>query len=127
MPEPTTDGVWIVEADGDEMGRFDNPDDADSMAAGWNTAYPHEPWFTVRHCQTKGSAMRPNRLQSAEGPEQVLYNQDGTRDYVLRQVGWIGASGDFYTLDEDPSLTERGGFAPLLFVAHSDSRVVSDA
>jgi DNA-binding XRE family transcriptional regulator len=69
---------------------------------------------------------RPHRPMSAEGPEQVLWAKDGTRDYVLRQVGWIGQSGAFYSLDEDPALTERGGFSPLLFTAHSDAREVGD-
>jgi hypothetical protein len=69
---------------------------------------------------------RPHRPMSAEGPEQVLWAKDGTRDYVLRQVGWIGQSGAFYSLDEDPALTKRGGFSPLLFIAHSDAREVGD-
>jgi len=67
--------------------------------------------------------MRPNRPLSASGHEQTVIDEwcDGRRyRLVLRQVGWIGQTGDFYTLDEDPSPTERGSFQPLLIIAHSD-------
>lgn len=66
---------------------------------------------------------RPNRKMSATGNEQsvVRTEQTGQRvNLVLRQVGWIGQTGDFYSLDEDPSPTEPGSFAPLWFVAHED-------
>jgi hypothetical protein len=59
----------------------------------------------------------------AEGPERVVTEKrsDGRRwSITLRQVGWIGQSGDFYSLDENPSPTEPGSFAPLWFIAHSD-------
>ena len=73
--------------------------------------------------------IRPNRPMHAEGPEQVVIDEwnDG-RKYrlTLRQVGWIGQSGDFYSLAENPSLTERGGFSPLWFVAYEDKVLPAD-
>ena len=65
------------------------------------------------------AATRPNRPMHAEGPEQVVTYEDSRR-CILRQVGWIGQTGDFYSLDEDPMPTEPSGFTPLWFVAHSD-------
>ena len=32
---------------------------------------------------------------------------------IWRQVGWLGFTGAFYALGEDPSPTERGGFSPI--------------
>ena len=61
---------------------------------------------------------RPNRKLSETGPEQIVH--DDEYNYTLRQVGWIGQTGDFYTLDEDPSPSEPGSFQPLLIIAHSD-------
>ncbi|MGX9924128.1 hypothetical protein ACWIG4_30240 [Streptomyces sp. NPDC002248] len=77
---------------------------------------------TIR--RTTGSStpvnMRPYRLMSESGPEiTVLTNNDEDRT-VFRQVGWLGATGAFYGLDESPSDHERGSMAPLYFPAHSD-------
>ncbi len=72
--------------------------------------------------------MRLNRKLHESGPEQTVHDDRFT--YVLRQVGWIGQSGDFYTLDEDPSPHEPGSFQPLLFIAHGDripDQVLPDA
>jgi len=66
---------------------------------------------------------RPNRPMHAEGPEQTVIDEwsDGRRfRLTMRQVGWIGQSGDFYSLDENPGKTEPGSFSPLWFVAHED-------
>jgi hypothetical protein len=66
---------------------------------------------------------RPNRPMHADGHEQVVISEwsDGRRySLTLRQVGWIGQSGDFYGLDENPAPTEPGSFSPLWFVAHED-------
>lgn len=61
---------------------------------------------------------RPNRPLYATGTEMTV--ADDKVSYVFRQVGWIGQSGDFYSLDEDPSPTEPGSFDPLWFIAHDD-------
>lgn len=66
---------------------------------------------------------RPCRRLSETGHEQIVerVEPDGSRwRLVLRQVGWIGQSGAFYSLDEDPAPTEPGSFTPLWFVAHGD-------
>lgn len=39
--------------------------------------------------------------------------EDPNRRYIFRQVGWLGQTGRFYTLEEDPHLTENGGFSPM--------------
>lgn len=39
---------------------------------------------------------------------------------TFRQVGWQGFTGRFYTLDEDPSQTEKGGFSPIWILAHAE-------
>jgi len=39
--------------------------------------------------------------------------KDPDKRIIFRQVGWLGQTGAFYKLDEDPSLTERGGFSPM--------------
>jgi hypothetical protein len=38
--------------------------------------------------------------------------RERSRNMVLRQVGWIGQSGQFYPIDGDVS-NERAGFAPV--------------
>lgn len=38
---------------------------------------------------------------------------DPERRIIFRQVGWQGQTGRFYTLQEDPSLTEKGSFSPM--------------
>lgn len=65
---------------------------------------------------------RPNRKQSAEGPEQVMYSgfPEVTHRNTLRQVGWIGQSGDFYALDDTAVASEPGSFRPLWFVVDTD-------
>lgn len=63
-------------------------------------------------------AYRP--LQDATPTEQhvVQYEPAGTRaELTLRQVGWIGGTGAFYDLGEDPRPTEPASFAPLWMVA----------
>jgi hypothetical protein len=48
----------------------------------------------------------------------VQYEPAGTRtELTLRQVGWIGGTGAFYELTEDPRPTEPASFAPLWMVA----------
>jgi hypothetical protein len=42
---------------------------------------------------------------------------------TFRQVGWQGFTGRFYSLGEDPSPTEKGGFMPLWIQAHCDPLV----
>lgn len=61
---------------------------------------------------------RPYRAMSATGPEVTVTGEDYRQ--TLRQVGWLGQTGAFYSLDEKPSAHEGGGFAPLWFIAHSD-------
>jgi hypothetical protein len=61
---------------------------------------------------------RPYRRMSATGPEQTFTTSD--HSYVFRQLGWLGQSGAFYSLDEKPSEHERGGWAPLYLLAHAD-------
>lgn len=43
----------------------------------------------------------------------VKDDEEPSRRVIFRQVGWLGQTGRFYTLEEDPSRTERGGFAPI--------------
>ena len=62
--------------------------------------------------------VRPYRAMSASGPE-ITVTTDLYRQ-TLRQVGWLGQTGAFYSLDEKPSEHEGGGWAPLYFIAHSD-------
>lgn len=66
----------------------------------------------------KPPSRRPYRWMSETGP--VLTVQTDTSRLYLRQVGWIGQSGAFYSLDETHTKYERGGVAPLYFPAHSD-------
>lgn len=57
---------------------------------------------------------RPAQDRQPAERHTVEESPDGTRwDVIWRQVGWIGQTGQFYALDEDPSRTERGSFAPL--------------
>jgi hypothetical protein len=63
---------------------------------------------------------RPYRPMYAPGPELTV-----TTDIYrlnLRQVGWLGQTGAFYALDEEPlgDGYEGGGVAPLYFPAHAD-------
>ncbi|HEY9440145.1 MAG TPA: hypothetical protein VIS29_16170 [Streptomyces sp.] len=49
---------------------------------------------------------RPHRRQSETGPEQTVIRTepDGSRVRLdLRQVGWHGQTGAFYSLDEHPT------------------------
>lgn len=59
-------------------------------------------------------------LTPESGPEQIVHSANGEWRYVLRQVGWLGHTGRMYSMIEDPSKTERGGFTPLLITAHGD-------
>lgn len=61
---------------------------------------------------------RPYRRQSEPGPEKTT--RTDTARQVWRQVGWLGQSGAFYSLDEKPHLTEPGSFSPLYFIAFAD-------
>ncbi|MFI8360751.1 hypothetical protein ACIGD1_11385 [Streptomyces sp. NPDC085612] len=63
---------------------------------------------------------RPHRALYATGPELVVTTDTHRLD--LRQVGWIGQTGAFYGLDEDPlgDGYERGSISPLYFPAHAD-------
>ena len=63
---------------------------------------------------------RPNRKQSAEGPEWVVFTDSSSYRSTLRQVGWIGQSGDFYVLDDTAVASEAGSFRPLWFVVETE-------
>lgn len=43
-----------------------------------------------------------------------------TGNQVWRQRGWIGQTGRIYGLQENPSRTERGSFAPLWELIHDE-------
>lgn len=78
------------------------------------------------------SDRRPNRAMSATGPEiDVISTPLGPdRTYyrlTFRQVGWIGQTGAFYALDENPRPTEPGSYSPLYFIAHSDDVTDTEA
>ncbi len=62
---------------------------------------------------------RPYRKPSASGPERTVAENAATR-LLMRQVGWHGQSGAFYSLDEDPAAHEPGSFTPLLVVVEAD-------
>lgn len=74
--------------------------------------------------QLEAAPRRPNRAMSATGPEIAVVGTPLGNDrpvrHTLRQVGWLGQTGAFYGLDEDPRPTEPGSYAPLYFIAHSD-------
>jgi hypothetical protein len=61
---------------------------------------------------------RPRRLLSEEGPEAVTTGY-GVRQ-TWRQVGWLGASGAFYALDEPHMEHEPGGVSGMFVIAHAD-------
>lgn len=63
---------------------------------------------------------RPYRRESETGPEMVTTTDDYRQTW--RQVGWLGQTGAFYSLDEKPHLTEPGSFSPLYFIAFADRR-----
>ena len=72
---------------------------------------------------------RPYRKMHEPGLNVDVYTPDGphtTYRQTFRQVGWLGQSGAFYALDEDPMGHEPGGWAPLYFVAHSDTVEIPD-
>lgn len=66
----------------------------------------------------KPADTRPYRRQSEPGPEKTT--RTDTARQTWRQVGWLGQSGAFYSLDERPSETEAGSFSPLWFIARAD-------
>lgn len=72
----------------------------------------------------KASDKRPYRAMYADGPEiDVVGTPLGTdraMRHTLRQIGWLGQTGAFYALDEEVRPYERGSYAPLYFIAHSD-------
>lgn len=49
----------------------------------------------------------------------VKDDEDPDKRVIFRQVGWLGQTGRFYTLEEDPSRTEGGGFSPI-FIQRGD-------
>lgn len=61
--------------------------------------------------RTKGdkSAKWINKTDLFINPDE----EDPDKRYIFRQVGWLGQTGRFYELTEDPSKTERGGFSPV--------------
>ncbi|MGA5009027.1 hypothetical protein ACPCDX_29065 [Streptomyces koyangensis] len=61
---------------------------------------------------------RPHRKMHEPG-HTLIVTTDAYR-HDLRQVGHLGQSGAFYSLDENPMLHEAGGWAPLYFIPHSD-------
>lgn len=63
---------------------------------------------------------RPCRQMYAPGPE-MSTTAEGYRQ-TWRQVGWLGQTGAIYSLDENPlgDGYERGGVAPLYFIAHAE-------
>lgn len=76
------------------------------------------PVSAAKGSRPKPADSRPYRRQSETGPEMVTTTD--THRQTWRQVGWIGQTGAFYSLDEKPSLTEPGSFSPLWFIAHAD-------
>lgn len=63
-------------------------------------------------------AYRPFQDKPPTEQHVVQYEPAGTRaELTLRQVGWIGGTGAFYELTEDPRPTEPASFAPLWMVA----------
>lgn len=54
---------------------------------------------------------RPYRLPSASGPERAT---------TTISEGWLGQSGAFYSLDEDPKPHEPGSYSPLWILADDD-------
>lgn len=73
---------------------------------------------------TKPPNVRPYRAQHEPGTEVSALVGDWRQ--TLRQVGWQGQTGAFYSLDEDPSPFEPGSFSPLWVVAHSDDARFDD-
>ncbi len=67
---------------------------------------------------------RPNRAQHANGP--MMYTKTAEADQTWRQVGWHGQTGDFYSLDEDPSPTEPGSFSPLWLLIENEPPILPD-
>lgn len=45
--DPPTGWLVVTESHGSTVGEFDDREDAENMAAAWNHASPHEPWFVV--------------------------------------------------------------------------------
>lgn len=84
---------------------------------------------TTEH--TAAPDKRPYRAMSATGPEIDVVGTPLGADrpvrHTLRQVGWLGQTGAFYTLDEEVHPYERGSFSPLYFMAHSDYVVEDEA
>ena len=50
-----------------------------------------------------------------ENHELLVEDGDANNDkrVVFRQIGWQGQTGRFYTMDENPKLTEPGSFTPM--------------
>lgn len=49
-------------------------------------------------------------------PSDLLINpeeKDFEKHIVFSQVGWLGQTGRFYTMAEDPTPTEPGSFTPM--------------
>lgn len=61
---------------------------------------------------------RPYRRASEPGDELTLTGY-GNR-HTMRHIGWHGATGAFYSLDEDPSTSEPGSFTPIWLPVHSE-------
>ena len=63
---------------------------------------------------TARPAYRPAQDRQPAERRTVEVYPDGSRWRVTyRQVGWIGGTGAFYALHENPAPTEPGSFAPL--------------
>lgn len=67
--------------------------------------------------------IRPKRPLSADGPEMTL--RVGDQMATFRQIGWHGATGAFYSLEEDLKRREPGSFSPIWVIAHT-TEIVSD-
>ena len=59
--------------------------------------------------------MREGKKEQGMGMGRMLVDvpREASERMVLRQAGWLGHSGRFYSLDEKPSQTERGGYGPV--------------
>jgi hypothetical protein len=63
---------------------------------------------------------RPHRLMSEPGPADYFVRSGEGTQFRVTQVGWQGATGAIYALDENPRQYERGSYRPLYAVSDAD-------
>jgi hypothetical protein len=63
---------------------------------------------------------------SVQGQRKRTLSLDGQIQQLWAQVGWLGQTGAVYGMDDKPSLTERGGWAPLWMMIESEPVVVAE-